>query len=150
MILINAIKCIQQLLHLPRKLSHLHRPPHFFVRLDHGVLWKDNFLRLVRQNSQTSNYPEKCHRRTAIERAVSDFCLCRQVVRIFNRRYHPFHSQEGSEICCVTWNTNVFTRKKKMFTDNSAGLPRDDYQREKPPNSSHDASTCRLWLRRVE
>lgn len=143
-IIIQQIKRVQQLLKLPRTSSHLHRPPHFLVRLNHGVLLMETF-KFPCENSQTSNYPEKSHRWSAIERAVSDFCLCRQVVRILNRRYHPLHSQEGSEICCVAWNTNIFTtRRRKYLRDNSADLPRDDNQREKPPDSAHDTSACCL------
>lgn len=146
-IIIKAIKHVQQL-----SGSHGHNltsiDRHIFLYVSIMESCKRNrqvfFNKNARENSPTSNYPEKSHRWSAIERAVSDFCLCRQVVRILNRRYHPLDSQEGSEIRCVAWKANVFTRRRENLRDNSADLPRDDNQREKPPDSAHDASACCL------
>lgn len=86
---------------------------HIFLYVSIMESWGITTFKLARESSQTPNYPEKSHRRSAIERAVSDFCLCRQVVRILNRRYHPLNSQEGSEICCVALERKRFHKKEE-------------------------------------
>lgn len=86
---------------------------HIFLYVSIMESWGITTFKLARESSQTSNYPEKSHRRSAIERAVSDFCLCRQVVRILNRRYHSLNSQEGSEICCVALEHKMFSQERR-------------------------------------
>lgn len=70
-----------------------------------------------------SNYSKECHRRSALKRSISDFRLCRQIFGILNRRNHPLDSQEGSKVC---------------------GVAGDDDEREKPPDSAHNAGARRL------
>lgn len=61
-------------------------------------------------------YPEKRRGRTALERAVFDFRLFRQVLGALYRRVHPFHRQERRQVGRVR---------------------RDHDEREEPPHARH-------------
>lgn len=48
-----------------------------------------------------SFYPEKFFSGASFQGPISDFCLLGQVFCTLDGRNHPFHGEEGSQICCV-------------------------------------------------
>lgn len=67
---------------------------------------------------QTKDYPEEGHGTSAIQGAIRDVCLTGEILRIFDRSYHPFHG------------------KKRRQVGRVRGY---DDQCEKPPYATHDS-----------
>ena len=74
---------------------------------------------------QSRAYSKECHGGSTLQCAVGDFALLGQILGRFDGRCHALDGEEGGQI---------------------GRVGRDDDEREKPPDATHDAGGSRFGI----